>query len=164
MGRCWCSGLRAGALVVTLAGVVGSFGCGQSQRSADIRADAGATGGTGGDGGSGAGGSAGSSAGGSAGAITIHLPCGDGDLDDDEECDDGNREPDDGCSRDCVIENPPCGDGVRARREACDDGNTVSDDGCRADCRMVEEGYLCAPGIPCTRYYQCGDSRVDPNE
>ena len=34
------------------------------------------------------------------------LPCGDGMLDIDEECDDGNNEDGDGCAADCTLEEP----------------------------------------------------------
>src|SRR5687768_13895060 len=37
--------------------------------------------------------------------------CGNGDVEGDEDCDDGNTESGDGCSAFCVIEDP-CGDGT----------------------------------------------------
>ena len=64
--------------------------------------------------------------------------CGDGSLDEGEECDDGNNEDGDGCSALCIIEY--CGDGiVNGFLEECDDGNNEDGDGCSADCQ-VEEG------------------------
>lgn len=59
--------------------------------------------------------------------------CGDGRLDASEDCDDGNRDDDDGCRAVCVP--AACGDGVRwPEVEACDDGNLVGGDGCTATC------------------------------
>jgi MYXO-CTERM domain-containing protein len=63
--------------------------------------------------------------------------CGDGVLDDGEECDDGNGENGDGCENDCT-ETPvipeTCGDGVVDAGEECDDGNGENGDGCENDC------------------------------
>ncbi len=63
--------------------------------------------------------------------------CGDGVLDEGEECDDGNTTSEDGCSAACAIES--CGDGVlqAGLGEECDDGNTASEDGCSVAC--IEE-------------------------
>jgi cysteine-rich repeat protein/predicted outer membrane repeat protein len=57
------------------------------------------------------------------------LPqCGDGTLNvtAGEQCDDGNRNPSDGCTNDCTV----CGDGMITPPEECDGG-----DGCDAQCR-----------------------------
>lgn len=67
--------------------------------------------------------------------------CGDGILDPDEECDDGELNSDvepDVCRTDCA--NHWCGDGVVdvGALERCDDGNNVSFDGCAADCSSDE--------------------------
>jgi cysteine-rich repeat protein len=59
--------------------------------------------------------------------------CGDGNIDDNEDCDDGNNVDGDGCSADCRIE--ICGDGVVQGSEECDDGNTIDGDGCDASCK-----------------------------
>ena len=62
--------------------------------------------------------------------------CGNGVLDADEECDDGNRRNRDGCDRNCVLEgNSRCGDGVVEGDEECDDSNTFPGDGCDERCR-----------------------------
>lgn len=67
------------------------------------------------------------------------LPfCGDGVLDEGEECDDGNIFPSDGCSPFCLNEN--CGDGFVDASEQCDDGNQDADDGCSATCRFENCG------------------------
>ena len=96
--------------------------------------------------------------------------CGDGTLDNDEECDDGNTASSDGCSTACRIETDytcpkpgsacvstvVCGDGRISGKEVCDDHNTTDGDGCSADCGKVEPGWLCkAPGIRCQP--KCGD-------
>jgi fibro-slime domain-containing protein len=96
--------------------------------------------------------------------------CGNGFVDLNEQCDDGNSESGDGCSRICQIENnydcskpgqvcvnlAKCGNGVLTSDETCDDGNTTSGDGCSADCNVVERGWQCrVPGKPCTP--RCGD-------
>ena len=99
-----------------------------------------------------------------------HPACGDGLLDINESCDDGNTESGDGCNRHCQIEgnwNCPragqpciqtsrCGDGVVTSNETCDDGNTVDGDGCSSDCQAIEFGWQCrVPGRRCTPL--CGD-------
>ncbi len=61
------------------------------------------------------------------------LSCGNGIVDSEEECDDGNELDTDGCLSTCV--RARCGDGfVRAEVETCDDGNTNDSDGCTVDC------------------------------
>ncbi len=58
--------------------------------------------------------------------------CGNGELDLNEECDDGNEEPTDDC-RNCVFAH--CGDGVvHEGIESCDDGNLEDFDGCTSQC------------------------------
>jgi len=59
-----------------------------------------------------------------------------------EECDDANLDPDDGCSATCIIEPDSfcvgqglnscavCGNSSIDGPETCDDGNLVSGDGC----------------------------------
>ncbi len=89
--------------------------------------------------------------------IVFESACGDGTQDDGEECDDGNTEPDDGCSPVCEIEE--CGDGFfqPTLGEECDDGNTESGDGCSADCGV--EGCLddldCDDGAYCNGSETC---------
>jgi fibro-slime domain-containing protein len=96
-----------------------------------------------------------------------------------EQCDDGNSLPGDGCSGICAVEpyyickvpGQPCestiicGDGDVGPGEACDDGNAVSGDGCSEECDLVEVGYACrVAGQACVRVYVCGDTLHDPNE
>lgn len=88
------------------------------------------------------------------------YPCGDGILDEGEQCDDGNTDDGDGCSATCVDENPPppdvCGDGMLDDGEDCDDGNTTDGDGCSATCQV--ENPPPPPGDV------CGDGTVDEGE
>ena len=72
--------------------------------------------------------------------------CGNGEIEGDEECDDGDRYDDDECRNDCTI--PYCGDGIVDEGETCDDGDEDDTDECRNDCT--------AP--------TCGDGCLDPGE
>ncbi|MBN4059271.1 DUF4215 domain-containing protein, partial [Endomicrobium sp. AH-315-J14] len=74
--------------------------------------------------------------------------CGDGSVDGEEQCDDGNLTAGDGCSANCTPESR-CGDGKRDAGEICDDGNEDSGDGCSADCSSDES---------------CGNGLLDPAE
>jgi cysteine-rich repeat protein len=109
-------------------------------------------------------------------------PCGDGRLDEDEACDDGNLVDGDGCSSRCLKEGCPngeldpgeecddgnlepgdgcnfrceidlCGNGRFDPGEECDDGNALSGDGCSARCRIERGGGA-----------SCGNGRFDPGE
>jgi fibro-slime domain-containing protein len=146
-------------------------------------------GGAGGAGGGGGGGS--TSAAGGAGGLIIVLTtadasgidrpgggsCGDGTIERNEGCDDGNTISGDGCSRICQVENnydcptagqpcvsiAVCGNKLLTSNETCDDGNTVGDDGCSADCMTIEKGFQCrVPGKPCTP--KCGDGVISGTE
>ena len=96
--------------------------------------------------------------------------CGDGVIERNEDCDDGNTVSGDGCSRICQVESnyecktpgqpcenlAKCGNGHLTSDEICDDGNTLDGDGCSKDCKTIEKGYQCrVPGKPCTP--KCGD-------
>lgn len=66
--------------------------------------------------------------------------CGDGQIVEPEQCDDGNTDTGDGCDAACQFERV-CGDGhVFAGDfggdEQCDDGDTVSGDGCDESCQV----------------------------
>ncbi|MBN2574383.1 MAG: DUF4215 domain-containing protein [Deltaproteobacteria bacterium] len=103
--------------------------------------------------------------------------CGDGILERNEGCDDGNTESGDGCSRICQVENnydcptpgqpcvsiAVCGNSILTSDETCDDGNTQDGDGCSADCMTIEPGFQCrVPGKPCTP--KCGDGVISGTE
>ena len=67
--------------------------------------------------------------------------CGNGEIDSDEQCDDGNFISIDECDQ-CV--STTCGDGViQGITELCDDNNTLNGDGCASDCIIIETGWTC---------------------
>lgn len=111
----------------------------------------------------------------------VHA-CGDGVIDPEEECDDGNLSTADECQPDCV--KSICGDGVLwLDHEECDDGNSYSGDGCSFYCTIEHTG-TCGNGVTdwgedcddgnsidddectniCTLSPVCGDSHIDPGE
>src|SRR5512142_2003851 len=119
---------------------------------------------------------------GTAGGAASSKTCGDGNIDPNEQCDDGVAPQkkteagavDTGCSALCQIEanwscpTPgqacqylgTCGNGVLTSNKACDDGNTKSGDGCSSDCKTLEPGWTCrVAGKPCTP--TCGDGVVE---
>ena len=59
--------------------------------------------------------------------------CGDGYLQEGEQCDDGNQVDGDRCSAACLTERY-CGDGIISGDEVCDDGNDFNGDGCSSLC------------------------------
>lgn len=75
-------------------------------------------------------------------AAWVPPGCGDGVLDDDEQCDDGDANADDtpdACRTTCLL--PTCGDGVTDAGEACDDASPLGGDGCTPACEQ-EPGAL----------------------
>jgi len=84
--------------------------------------------------------------GGSCAQECVKLPsCGDGILDKDEFCDDGNLDVGDGCDDVCKVEVIPkiiCSNGIIETGESCDDKNAADGDGCSSNC-IVEPGYVC---------------------
>jgi len=60
--------------------------------------------------------------------------CGNGVPEQGEECDDGNADPNDGCTNACTI----CGNEIVTAPESCDDGNLLVDDNCPEDCRIEQ--------------------------
>ena len=118
---------------------------------------------------------------------SCHLfMCGDGIIDDGEECEDGNIENNDGCSSSCEFEpgficennyeSSPitnchflmCGDGIIDYNEECEDGNTENNDGCSSSCEF-EDGFVCendyefSPITSC-HFLMCGDGIIDDGE
>ncbi|HEY0136982.1 MAG TPA: DUF4215 domain-containing protein [Nannocystis sp.] len=80
-------------------------------------------------------------------ATTGALPvCGNGTVEGDEQCDDGNADDADSCTADCKA--AACGDGIVQPPEVCDDGNTDDADAC---------SNLCAAAA-------CGDGVIQPPE
>ncbi len=126
-------GFRHLAVVVSLCGVF--VGCGGGEPPPPAVGGTGGGGAGGGAGGIGGMGGAGGS-GGSGGAGGSAAICGDGILEGDEACDDGEANSDnapDACRTDCT--EARCGDGVVDRGEVCDDGNREAGDGCGPTCR-----------------------------
>lgn len=84
--------------------------------------------------------------------------CGNGVIDPEEGCDDGNQIAGDGCSPDCRSAEL-CGNAIvdHAVGEVCDDGNTDPDDQCCSDCRSCPDRAVMplagapAPSIEHTR-------------
>jgi len=72
-----------------------------------------------------------------------------------EECDDGNTDPTDGCSNFCTL----CGNGTVTPLEECDDGNTANGDGCDNNCRVsgCGNGLIVAPET-------CDDGNTDDGD
>jgi fibro-slime domain-containing protein len=105
------------------------------------------------------------------GSATTTAVCGNGAVEDLEQCDDGNTAAADGCSAVCLLESgwfcatpgqpcarSVCGNGVREGAEQCDDGNALIGDGCTFQCKREPS---CESGA-CTAV--CGDSNVYPGE
>ncbi len=108
------------------------------------------------------------------GSITMEPAtqnCGDGHLDDDEACDDGNQASEDGCGSNCRYLEPgyvcpeegkpcrqiaKCGDGIAVFPEQCDDGGLASGDGCSDICK-VEIGFKCEGSPSTCTPTVCGD-------
>lgn len=86
--------------------------------------------------------------------VCIKDDCGDGVVQANEACDDGNLQDGDGCRRDCQSLEV-CGDGETDKGERCDDGNTASGDGCSADCKSTE--YCGNSYVDASRDEQCDD-------
>jgi cysteine-rich repeat protein len=75
----------------------------------------------------------------------IPTSCGNGVVEKDEECDDGNDDDSDGCVSTCRV--AKCGDDFLYEGvEECDDGNTRGGDGCSPDCKTGASA-LCGNGV-----------------
>lgn len=103
--------------------------------------------------------------------------CGNGRVEQDEQCDDGNQIAADRCTPACRL--PICGDGIVQIAELCDDGNAVNTDSCTNACQrarcgdgVVQAGELCDDGNDintdgCTtlcRTALCGDGIIQAGE
>jgi fibro-slime domain-containing protein len=101
--------------------------------------------------------------------------CGDGLLQNDEQCDDKNTVDHDGCTS-CKVDSgwicpipstacvaKECGDGLLAGDEECDDKNLDDTDGCSKACK-IQDGFKCpTPGQTCEKT-TCGDGKVEGTE
>ncbi len=87
-----------------------------------------------------------------AAACSDDPECGNGIVEENEQCDDGNAVDGDGCESNCTTTpSATCGDGKLDPAEQCDDGNNVDGDGCESNCKKT---------APVT----CGDGKLDPGE
>ena len=133
--------------------------------------------GSGGPSGSGSGGS-GSGSGGSSSGPNLGV-CGNGILEQGEQCDDGNTNNNDNCTSTCRL--PGCGDGLINRNtEECDDGNFSNNDLCLNNCVINRCGDSilnpvleeCDDGdldntdncLTICRWARCGDGYLFPTE
>jgi len=119
-----------------------------------------------------------------------HQPniCGNGIIEFNEQCDDGNLVSGDGCSATCGIEYSPggpsgggapsyippavCSNGVLESGEDCDDGNLINNDGCDRTCKreipsdeIPEEEIIeeVVPGICGNKIVETGEDCDDGN-
>lgn len=90
----------------------------------------------------------------SASSVPLSPNCGNGKLDEGEQCDDGNAIDRDLCPNTCKT--PLCGNGVREGREECDDGNQNNLDVCPNDCALA----VCGDGVR-EGPEQCDDGNVN---
>jgi len=81
--------------------------------------------------------------------------CGDGIIDDDEDCDDGNTGDGDECPSTCLY--PYCGDGIIQPGEGCDDGNKDDGDACPSTCQPAK----CGDGFTYAGVEECDDGDDD---
>ena len=92
----------------------------------------------------------------SAGMTMGGVVCGDGKLEQDEQCDDGNAEDLDDCNNECI--SAYCGDNVKQLEEDCDDGNNMDEtDDCLTKC--VAAG--CGDGLVWANVEQCDDGNLE---
>jgi cysteine-rich repeat protein len=96
-------------------------------------------------------------------ALELAFPsqpvCGDGTVDADEECDDGNSIETDSCLSDCTAAR--CGDGfVQTGVEECDDGNGVQTDACLNNCAAAK----CGDSVVRTGVEECDDGNASNND
>jgi cysteine-rich repeat protein len=83
--------------------------------------------------------------------------CGNGTIDNGEQCDDANATDNDACTNACRI--AVCGDAVVAIWEQCDDGNRVEGDSCSNSCKSP----ACGDGVVQTGE-ECDDGNQQGND
>jgi len=97
----------------------------------------------------------------------LNGSCGNGAVQEGEQCDEGDQEAGDGCSPFCFFE--ICGNGILdgAAGEQCDDGDTNDGDGCDAECRfevVVACGDGTVQGSPFGGQETCDDGNQTPGD
>jgi cysteine-rich repeat protein len=95
-------------------------------------------------------------------AITVATVCGDGSLDANEVCDDGNQVNGDGCDLNCTA--TACGNGIVSPGEECDDGNTVGGDSCPSTCRNGETSCDDCADNDSNGLVDAGDPACEPTQ
>jgi cysteine-rich repeat protein len=91
-------------------------------------------------------------------ACVCPAQCGNGVVENGEECDDGNAVKTDSC---ISCKQAKCGDGfVWSGHEACDDGNTVDSDACPSTCKSA----TCGDGFVWASREACDDGNATPND
>ena len=88
--------------------------------------------------------------------------CGNGDVEEGEECDDDNTQNGDGCDEDCQEEDeePECGDGEVDEGEECDDGDNSNTDACLNTC----EDAFCGDGFTRVGVEECDDGNNEDDD
>lgn len=85
--------------------------------------------------------------------------CGDGVVNGDETCDDGNADDADGCDSFCQLAR--CGDGiVNSPLEQCDDGNSDDTDDCLSNCARAR----CGDNVVQRDQEACDDGNIDSTD
>jgi fibro-slime domain-containing protein len=101
--------------------------------------------------------------------------CGDSLIMTGEECDDGNKDSNDGCSSSCrrepgyscsgtpsICKRAVCGNGLKEAGEGCDDSNNLPFDGCSPNCQVEPVcGTRDAQGVPTSAVGKCATSCGD---
>jgi cysteine-rich repeat protein len=83
------------------------------------------------------------------------FTCGNGIIENGEQCDDANTSNSDACTNTCLF--AQCGDGyIQAGVEQCDDANTSNSDACTNTCRSA----LCGDGFIQNGVEQCDDANT----
>ena len=91
--------------------------------------------------------------------INVNSICGNSQLNDSEQCDDGNSVNGDGCSNLCLIERSSiCGNKISEKNEQCDDGNVVNGDGCSVLCTIERQLFASLLNG------NCSNGKVDAGE
>ncbi len=117
------------------------------------------------------------------GCVLVPQTCGNGKIEGNEVCDDGNTKDGDYCSSDCKHIIGKCGDEIVQTNEKCDDGNNVDGDYCSGDCKKIigycgdgkkQDNEACDDGNTKDNDYcskdckhilgRCGDGKVQTNE
>ncbi|MEZ4448944.1 MAG: DUF4215 domain-containing protein [Nannocystaceae bacterium] len=93
--------------------------------------------------------------------VCVDIPdanCGNGVVEGDEECDDGNNDNGDGCDANCKSE--LCGNGAVDGNEQCDDGNDINTDACLDDCTNA----ACGDGYVQDGVEECDDGNMQDGD